>query len=311
MFKWPGIPSPRAPAHELADLAELLCWQDGYTSATAIRRVLGHLDENDYPDGIPEEEETTAGIEAAYYEIEQRVEACGGCYPFEMPEGGNGLQETTDHSDERQLIYKYLLLATRLNMADNRVHAGIDGALLFEEVSAEVARSYLGPRAMSMVFGTAAGDANFPAKVNDLCYRVGEGDGYVNRSPFYAYQKDGKLDIVLWKQFSDRQPGKFIAFGQCKTGTNYNNELAVLRPDEFCGKWIQSPLALTPARMFFVAEAVHSGSWFNNVKDSGLFFDRCRIADFSYEVASTVLDKVKTWTVAAAKATTLPEHSNP
>ena len=25
MFKWPGLPSPRAPAHEVADFAELVC----------------------------------------------------------------------------------------------------------------------------------------------------------------------------------------------------------------------------------------------------------------------------------------------
>lgn len=32
MFKWPGLPSPRAPAHEVADFAELVCWRDGGTS---------------------------------------------------------------------------------------------------------------------------------------------------------------------------------------------------------------------------------------------------------------------------------------
>ena len=307
-FKWPGTPSARPPTHELADYAELLCWQDGYTSAAAVGRVLGQLAENDYPDGVPEEEEIPGDIQAAFLEIERRVEACGGCYPFEMDDKGNALQETQDYSNERLLIYRYLLLATRLNMSKNQNHAGIDGALLFEEVSAETARLYFGPRAESLVFGTAAGAIGFSTKVNNLCEMVGEGDGYIDRTGRGALQKDGKLDVVIWKPFSDRQPGKFIAFGQCKTGTNYQDTLAVLRPDAFCDKWIQSPLALKPARMFFVAEAVHSGSWFDNAKDAGLLFDRCRIIDFCRGIDPAVLDKVKTWTAAAAEATGLPNR---
>ena len=308
MFKWPGTPSARPQAHELADFAELLCWQEGYTSAAAIGRVLGQLAENDYPDGVMEEEEIPGYIVDAYLEIERRVEACGGCYPFEMDDKGNALQETQDYSNESLLIYRYLLLATRLNMIKNHKHAGIDGALLFEEVSAETGRLYFGARTESLVFGTAVGGIAFSAKVNDLCEMLGEGDGYVDRSGNSAQQKDGKLDVVLWKHFSDHQPGKFIAFGQCKTGTHYQDTLAVLQPDAFCEKWIQSPLALKPARMFFVAEAVHRDSWFNNAKDAGLLFDRCRIVDFSCGIDPVVLDKVKTWTAAAAEATDLPNH---
>ena len=308
MFKWPGTPSARPQAHELADFAELLCWQDGYTSAAAIGRVLGQLAENDYPDGVMEEEEIPGDIVDAYLEIERRVEACGGGYPFVMDAKGNALQETHDSSNESLLIYRYLLLATRLNMIKNHKHAGIDGALLFEEVSAETGRLYFGARTESLVFGTAARGIGFSAKVNGLCEMLGEGDGYIDRSGNSAQQKDGKLDVVLWKHFSDRQPGKFIAFGQCKTGTHYHDTLAALQPDAFCAKWIQSPLALKPARMFFVAETVHRDSWFNNAKDAGLLFDRCRIVDFSCGIDPAVLDKVKMWTAAAAEATDLPNH---
>ena len=48
MFKWPVPPSPRAPAHEIADFVELVCWQQGGTSMNAVSAVLGRLDENDY-----------------------------------------------------------------------------------------------------------------------------------------------------------------------------------------------------------------------------------------------------------------------
>ena len=306
MFKWPGGPSSRAPEHELADFAELLCWQQETTSVVALAQALGRLAENEYSDGVPEEDEIPRDIEGAYQEIERRIEACDGFYPFEVRQNGNVLYASSTSRNSKHLIYKFLLLATRLNMNKNSVHAGIDGTRLFEELSAEAARDYLGPRARSMVFGTASGTTNFPGKVNELCRRMGEGNGYANRTSDQANQKDGKLDIVLWKDFADRMPGKFVAFGQCKTGTNYEDTLTQLQPDSFCRKWLQSPLALPPTRMFFVAEALRRGGWYNFASDSGLLFDRCRIVDFSYQVGQDVLDKVEAWTAAAAKSTGLP-----
>ena len=84
MFKWPGLPSPRAPAHEVADFAELVCWRGGGTSLNEVRAVLGRLDENDYSEGVPEEEAITEVVEGAYSEIERRREGCRGGYPFSI-----------------------------------------------------------------------------------------------------------------------------------------------------------------------------------------------------------------------------------
>ena len=119
--------------------------------------------------------------------------------------------------------------------------------------------------------------------------------------------KDGRLDVVVWKHFSDRLAGKLVAFGQCKTGTDYQNTLTQLQPDSFCKKWMRSFPALTPVRMFFVAEALPQGTWYNYVADSGLLFDRCRIVDFSNQVSPQVSARVEAWTAAAARATGLSD----
>ena len=66
MFKWPGTPSARSPEHELADYAELVCWKHNSASTTVLSADLGRLDENDYYDGVPEEEETDQVVTAAY-----------------------------------------------------------------------------------------------------------------------------------------------------------------------------------------------------------------------------------------------------
>ncbi len=169
MFKWPEIPSARASGHEFADFSELRCWRSGSTSVTALSQAIGRIQENDYYDGVPEEDKSDLIVAETYAEIDQREEACRNGYPFVIGDGGYTLRPCRDAHDHRHLVYRYLLLATRLNMKTSRVHSSIDGTLLFEELSAEVAREYLGSRSDSVVFGTAAGSVTFSDKVDDLC----------------------------------------------------------------------------------------------------------------------------------------------
>ena len=305
MFKWPGTPSARPPEHELADYAELVYWEQGSTSMNALSADLGRLDENDYSGGVPEEEKIPQVVGEAYHEIERRKEACRDGYPFVIGEHGYTLHASQKAGNHKHIIYKYLLLATRLNMSNNREHASIDGTLLLEELASEAARDYLGARAESIVFGTAAG-SDFQGKINDLCKRINDGVRFYNRSGSSTNKQDGKLDVVAWKHFADRLPGKLIAFGQCKTGTHYKDTLTQLRPDVFCRNWLFSPPALTPVRMFFVAEAISRLDWGSVSSEAGLLFDRCRIVDFCDGISEDVLEKVKVWTEAAAEENELP-----
>ncbi len=191
-------------------------------------------------------------------------------------------------------------------MNTNRRYSDYDGTLLLEELAAEVAREYIGARADSLVFGTAAEAAGFPDKVNDLCNKMGEGGGFVNRDKSPPSAKDGKLDVVVWKGFADGAAGKLIGFGQCKTGTHYKSQLAQLQPSSFCQKWMRDQPAFMPIRMFFIAEALSRGHWYSTVSDAGLLFDRCRIIDFCDSVTPETLGKIKAWTEAAAQANDLP-----
>ncbi len=299
MFKWPGTPSVRAPAHEVGDFAELVCWRDNGTSVTALSQDISRLEDNDYAGGVPEEDPQVGEVHEAYGEIEKREKACREGYPFVVGDQGYSLYVDHAPANRRYIIYKYLLLATRLDMGTNRLHAGIDGTLLFEELAAEVAREYFGNRAESLVFGTAAGMPSFPHKVNNLCKRLKEGGRFEKYFETSSNPKDGKLDVVVWKRFTDGKAGKLIAFGQCKTGTNYEDALTHMRPDSFCANWMHSPIPLTPVRMFFVAEALPEDRWHKTVDEGGLLFDRCRIVDFSDNINKKVLDRVKTWTNAA------------
>ena len=294
------------PKHELADFAELTCWQQDSTSATTLSRVLGRLGENDHSGGVLEEEETDTRVEEAYVEIERRQEACRDGYPFVIGEWGHTLRAIQDADKPGHVIYKYLLLATRLNMSNDRCHAGIDGTLLFERLSAEVARKYFGARSESLVFGTAAGDPGFKEKVDNLCCRLEEGGGFTSGHSGRTNVRDGKLDVVVWKPFTDRLPGKLIGFGQCKTGTHYRDSTTLLQPGAFRDKWLRSALVVPPVRMFFISEALTPDERYEVSIDAGLLFDRCRIIDFCDGVDTEVMAKVREWTAAAAATTELP-----
>ena len=111
MFKWPGTPSAHAPEHELADFAELVCWQHRSMSTTALCADLGRLEENDYSAGVPEEDKVTEVVEEAYLEIERRVTACRGGYPYALDERGYTLTMAVDDGNYRHVVYQYLLLA--------------------------------------------------------------------------------------------------------------------------------------------------------------------------------------------------------
>ena len=272
-------------------------------SAVELTRSLGRLDEADYSEGVPEEDEVDARVETVFAEIERRRDACAGGYPFSVGDSGQTVRlKKSGGEDKRHTIYRYLLLATRLNMNDNRLRGGLDGTRLFEELAVESARCYLGKRSVGLVFGTAAHSNGFAAKVSDLCKRLGEGDGFINRSNGRLRQQDGKLDVVAWTPFSDCQSGKLIMFGQCKTGTHYKDHLTQLQPDSFCSKWFQSQPTVSPTRTFFVTEALPRSRWRDMAVDAGLLFDRCRIVDFSDTASTDVLTRVQVWTDAAAAA---------
>ena len=299
MFKWPGFPSRRAGAHEVADFVELSAWGDGSISTTALERTLGRLADDDYSDGVPVDNLETLVVDDTYIEVERRMASCRGGYPFDIDEQGYRLFVDDSISDQRCDIYRYLLLATRLNMNENREHAGIDGAALFERVAADVGRRYFGERANSRVFGVASGTGTFQQRVDSLCVDLREGEGFRDSSR-RSTSGDGKLDVVAWKEFADGRPGKLIAFGQCKTGTSYKDTLSQLQPDKFCSKWFQVQPAVTPIRMFFVAEALPDGGWYETATDSGLLFDRCRMVDYADGVSDETMRDVRRWTNAAA-----------
>jgi hypothetical protein len=76
MFKLPGIPSPQAEIHELADFAEWLAWKQGSVSHRQILADLGRLDENEPKRGqstiFDNEKRTFAGTANRFFGESER-----------------------------------------------------------------------------------------------------------------------------------------------------------------------------------------------------------------------------------------------
>ena len=302
-FKLPGKPSAKADIHELADFAELLAWA-GIRQSVSAREIvafLGREGDNANNEGCQDDDDENArALEDVMVEIERRQKACRVGYPFSLDDRGNVIRYADDGSVQT-LLYCYLLLSTRLNMQSAKVQAGIDGTALLEEISAEVLRYYLGAdRAQSMVFGTAAGSADFPGKVNSLCRALNEGRGYRAIDPNApVHANDDKLDVVGWIPFADRTPNQIIVFGQCKTGTAWTEQLCQMQVDAFLKSWVDGPFFLDPARAFFVSEAVNRTRWGRYSVSAGLLFDRCRLMDCCIELSAQLRRRLNKWTAAA------------
>lgn len=235
-------------------------------------------------------------------EIERRKSACSSGYPFTLNLQGTVLRCPVVEPEEiRSIIYLYLLLSTRLNMKKNKTHAGIDGTCLLEILSAHALKTYLGPeKAQCLVFGTSK-KGNLKNKVNELCSKLGEGSGFRSLDGRPVRKKDGLLDAAAWIPFADRRPGQLIFFGQCKTGTTWENATSQLQPGEFVRKWIHEPFLVNPTRVFCISEALDMSDWKNTNIDAGIVFDRCRLVENCIGLPEQILPSIRNWTLEAKK----------
>ncbi|OPZ23951.1 MAG: hypothetical protein BWZ03_00337 [bacterium ADurb.BinA186] len=303
-YKLPALPTPKADIHELADCLEILILKQQIASKLEFLGYLGDVIDNDIEDRERDEVEIEERTAAVWAEIYRRIRNCGlGRYPFKVSEDGNIVELDPQISSENLELYLFLLLSTRLNMKKQHVQAGIDGTKLFERVSEIVAKNYLGDRAFSIVFGTGSEDiADFRGRVNNLCCRLGEGGGFQDRPGVDASSKnDDKLDVVAWKNFSDRRNGKLILWGQCKTGTNWEMHLTATRPSDFAAKWFRDCFAVEPVRIFLLTEAIGKEKWYEYSRMGGIVFDRSRIMDYSDNLPSSIKSDVKTWSEEARR----------
>jgi hypothetical protein len=237
--------------------------------------------------------------ESAFSELDDRTQACGGSgvdhYPFEITANRVALCDNAESS-----LYTFLALLSWFGK--DAGPPGTDGEKLFEEVSAQVAAAYLGgpnPDVKWFVFGfprrftTAKG---FKDALDTLCRALGEGQGHHKGRPKLPDEKDAKLDVVAWREFSDRRQGKLINFGQCATGRNWAGKVTELpQTVDWCTTWMADRPGVWPIRSFFVPHRIDAANWFDTCVKGGLLYDRCRIASLTARLDGDLKGQCEAW----------------
>ena len=299
MFKLPNrLPTRYAGIHELADYTEAQCYLNQQVSAQEIVRYLAQVDDIDFTEGCDDvEDQIRDRMDDVVAELDRRQGACVGGYPFAWKDDRNGevLRLNADAARDPQfLVYIYLLLSTRLDMNKNRTHAKLDGTRVLEVLSKYVLKAFLGSKSRVMVFGTAA-KGGFRERVAALCVALGEGGGLREREGEVVQAQDDGLDVVGWIPFADGEAGKLIVFGQCKTGTDWQDQTSDLQPLDFAKKWLADTFPVEPMRAHFIAESINRQDWRRSTISGGLLFDRCRLVEYGAHLPQSVLADLAAW----------------
>lgn len=303
MFKIPNvIPTRNASAEEWADYMEYVALKKRNKSGISFLdqfRPSKVISDETLIDGIDDENERFNNkLDDVASEIRRRQKLGNGRYPFELTNMDYGIRFISKNNIHH-LIYRYLLLATRHNMKKNRVHDKIDGALLFENLCGIVAENYFGQPVNVRVFGTSnREEGSFRVRLQSILDEIREG-GKIHTHSGYK-PKDDKIDIILWKRFSDMKSSQLIAYAQCKTGTSWQDDLALLNTASFNYRWCSSQMVLLPVKIFFCAQYFPQEIWQPKSYEAGLIFDRFRILEFLPRALSLQLrTEIFRWTTAA------------
>jgi hypothetical protein len=295
MFKLPNsLPSRTSSVEEITDYVEWECIKKTSISMYDVMKPIMYANDEIVVDGIEDESDLVINrIDDVLVEMGRRQVASSYKYPFSIE--ARGYKISVNNFRTSYWIYTYLLLCTRLNMRDHRTWKNIDGAKVFEKLSAVIAKSYFGKRSESEVFGTAE-EGRFEEKVNLVCACIGEGREFTNRSKHSPTAQDDKLDIVVWKSFSDQNRSKIIGFGQCKTGTSWDDSSMIeLQPKDFCEKWFLDVPVSAPVKIFFSSQYFPLDDY-AKAKNAGLVFDRFRILDYlPNDIDLDLLGRIQLW----------------
>ncbi len=299
MFKLPNsLPTKTSDVEELVDFVEWECIRQKDVSIQTVLKPIFYTSDELKIMGVEDDTDVIINrLDDISVEIDRRRIATNGRYPFSNDK--NGYRLSIKKYDHYCWVYIYLLLSTRLNMLTNKVFRNIDGTGILEELSAIVAKSYFGDRADSKVFGTAE-EGSFAQKVNEMCSAIGEGHSFLNRDSSTPSAKDDKLDVVVWKNFNDKSRSKLLGFGQCKTGTSWDDASTIeLQPLDFCSKWLRDVPVSIPVKLFFSSQYFPLDNY-SKSKNAGIVFDRFRILDYlPEEFDQDMLTKITLWCKAA------------
>ena len=190
-------------------------------------------------------------------------------------------------------------------MSKQKYHKGIDATQVFEKLCNHVAKNFFGTNSKSLIFGTAI-SGSFVDKVKNLLKNIGEGGVFIDTCNAATKNDDG-IDIVVWKDFSDKKIGKLIGFGQCKTGTSWRDDIHRLNPTKFIKCWFSGSVILTPIPIIFICDTLIEDMNFFHSQEGRLFFNRFRLVEYIEKdfMEKEIIDEISLWLEGALTELTI------
>jgi len=206
------------------------------------------------------------------FELESRVMAAGDGYAFTF----DGYNIELRPAEDDYYPYLFCLCLSYFGW-EQPAGAGVFPARMFERLSSVAARRFVQGESIRFA-APREGDVppDFRGAVDYICQRLGEGIGLQPTDE--PVGQDDTLDIVAWRDFPDKLPGKLLLFGQCAAGGNWEEKISDLQPRDFCDAWMQQAPSSTLLKALFIPHRVESEKWRLRSIKAKLIFDRCRIA---------------------------------
>jgi hypothetical protein len=211
------------------------------------------------------ETEQEIQLQSLANEIAHRKDILGGAYPFDS--GTNGtllIFDSTTELTHGQWVYLFCLLSSAITNGymqpiESLTELAQKVPILFQACACVSAAGFLSGAVSSFGFPRATGE-RFILALKSTVTRLGE--GRVSDNPqvpdtLAAAIKDGGIDVIAWKEFPDKMPGKIYLVGQCASGKHWRDKSVVEYLNQFHGAWFAPPPPSQPIPAMFIPFAFH------------------------------------------------------
>lgn len=242
-------------------------------------------------------------IDEVLEELHYRADVLESRYPFRIEAKGPGwrLLRAPDARDREtaaaRAAYLFCLLASAFR--DGRIRGGVGEPLerrlpgVFQAVAVEAAAGVIGGESISFGWPRPDGSAFLPA-LREASRRLGLGTPLENAPPrSKGREKDADIDVIAWRGFADRRPGKLVLFGQAASGRNWTGKSVKAETSNFQSWFSQRPTEHFVPAIFIpfpqhhdcagrdghTFETVAADEAWSREQKLGIVIDRLRIVD--------------------------------
>ena len=218
-------------------------------------------------------------VEQAFNNLKGRSQKLGKKYPFNVT--GDYLLALPG---AEYTSYGAMLVVSPISPGRNQTHWSQDsGAKLFELVAENCLKSFFGAGTRTANFGhpsTIGRPPQFNLAVKWIADKlnVKVGSGY--RQP---RRKDGGVDIFVWKEFPDGNPGTPLALIQCTIQKQFTDKVGDVDL-KLWSSWLSSDL--DPMVGLCVPEVVVKSEVWDEITTRGILLDRMRLVGMQMEEPS-------------------------